>query len=62
MRIRQLIYRALRIDSTVYWVVTLAFAAVAVIAGIFIPDNPTLQTFVFVGICWAALPIAFLLL
>ena len=57
MRIRQVIYRALRIDATLYMTVTLAFAAVLLIAGIFFPTMPALQSIAFAGLIWAFLPI-----
>ena len=62
MRIRQLIYRALRIDFSIYWIVTLALATVIAIAALFIPSNPALQVLVMIGIIWAALPILLILL
>lgn len=62
MRIRQLIYRAMRVDVTIYWIVTLAIATVIALAAIFLPSDPALQVLVMIGIVWAALPILFVLL
>ena len=62
MRIRQLIYRALRIDFGIYWTVTLALATIVAIAGAFLASDPALQVLVFIAIVWAALPIVLLLL
>lgn len=59
MRIRQLIYRGLRVDHTIYWIVTLAFALIIAIAGIFLGVNSALQAIAAIGIIWAALPIIF---
>ena len=62
MRIYQLIIRALRIDPTIYWTVTMAFATVLAIAGSLAQDRPTFQILAFVGLVWAALPLIFLAL
>nr|MBE6545278.1 hypothetical protein [Oscillospiraceae bacterium] len=62
MRIRQLIYRALKIDHVVYLTVAAAFAIVIAIAALFFASSPALQTLTFIGIVWAALPIVLLLL
>ena len=62
MRIRQLIYRALRVDLTVYWIVTLALAVIIAIAALFLASNPALQVLVMIGIVWVALPIICVLL
>ena len=62
MRIRQLIYRGLRVDFNLYWIVTLAFATVIAIAALFMPSGPALQALVTVAIAWASLPIVFILL
>ena len=57
MRIRQIIYRALRIDQVIYWIVTMAFATITAIAGVFFYRAPEFQTLVMIGLIWAALPI-----
>ena len=62
MRIRQLIYRALSMDVTIYWVGTLALAAVVAIGALFIKGSVALQTLTVVALAWAALPIVLLLL
>ena len=62
MRIRQLIYRALRVDLSIYWIVALAFAVVTAIAALFLPSDPALQVLVMIGIGWVALPIICVLL
>lgn len=62
MRIRQLVYRGLRVDFNIYWIVTLALATVIAIAALFMESSPALQVLVMVGILWAALPIYFILL
>ena len=62
MRIRQLIYRALRIDFSFYWIVTLALATVLGVVAVFAPSSPILQTITFAAVVWSALPIALLLL
>lgn len=62
MRIRQLIYRGLRVDHTIYWIVTLAFALIIAIAGLFIGVNSALQVVALIGVIWAALPIIFSLI
>ena len=62
MRIRQLIYRALRMDYGIYWMVVLAFATIIALAAAFYASSPALQVLVMIGICWAALPIVFVLL
>ena len=59
MRIRQLIYRALRVDHTIYWIVTLGFALIIAIAGLVLGVNSGLQIIAAIGIIWAALPIVF---
>ena len=62
MRIRQLIYRALRIDFRAYlWGLAAAFVTV-VAASLVVPYYPALQTLVFIAILWAAMPIILLLL
>ena len=60
MRIRQIIYRALRIDATLYLTVTLAFAVVLIVAGLFMPGMPALQYLAIAGLVWAFLPIILL--
>ena len=63
MRIRQLIYRGLRVDHTIYWIVTLAFAIVIAVAGLFLGATTSwLQIAASIGMVWAALPIIFTLL
>jgi hypothetical protein len=62
IRIRQLIYRALRVDFNIYWIVTLALTTVIAVAAAFMASSPALQLFVFVGILWAILPIVLVLL
>ena len=62
MRIRQLIYRALRIDQVVYWLVTMAFAVSTAIAGIFFYNGEALRIYAMIGVAWAALPLIFLAL
>ncbi len=62
MRIRQLIYRALRVDLTIYWIVTLALAVIIAIAAAFLASSPALQLLVMIGIVWAVLPIVLVLL
>ncbi len=62
MRIRQLIYRAMRVQKELYWIVTAALAAVTVIVSLTPVDMRALQTLVFVGVVWAALPIILALL
>ena len=57
MRIRQLIYRALRIDQVIYWIVTLAFATVIAIAGAFFYSEPAMQLLVIIGAGWTLLPV-----
>ena len=59
MRIRQLIYRGLRVDHTIYWIVTLAFALIIAVAGLLIGSTNGIQIFAAIGIIWAALPIIF---
>ena len=60
MRIRQLIYRGLRVDHTIYWIVTLAFAIVIAAAGLFLGATTSwLQVVASLGMVWAALPIIF---
>ena len=62
MRIRQLIYRALRIDQVIYWIVTMAFATVMAIAGVFFYNAEAFKVLVMIGLGWAALPLVFLAL
>lgn len=63
MRIRQLIYRGLRVDHTIYWIVTLAFAIVIAAAGLFLGATTSwLQVVASLGMVWAALPIVFTVL
>ena len=62
MRVRQLIYRVLSIDSTIYWIVTLALAAVVALAALFIGVSSSLHTLVVVALAWSAVPIVLLLL
>ena len=62
MRIRQLIYRALRIDQVVYWIVVMAFAVSTAIAGIFFYNSEALRIYAMIGVAFAALPILFLLI
>ena len=62
MRIRQLIYRLLRVDFTIYWIVTLALATIIAIAAAFFASSPALQVLVMIGIVWAVLPIICVLL
>ena len=63
MRIRQLIYRGLRVDHTIYWIVTLAFAIVIAVAGLFLGATTSwLQVVASIGMVWAALPIIFTVL
>ena len=62
MRIRQVIYRALRIDQIIYWLGNMVFATVLAIAGAFFNSAPALQTLAMVAVVWAALPIVFLLI
>ena len=62
MRIYQLIIRALRIDRSIYWIVTLALSTIIALAAAFFARNPGLQVLVMIGIVWAALPIVLLLL
>ena len=63
MRIRQLIYRALRVDHTIYWIVTLAFAIVIAVAGLFLGATTSwLQVVASIGMVWAALPVIFTVL
>ncbi len=57
MRIRQLIYRALRMNFSVYWIVILAIATVVAISAIFFPSYPALPVMVMVGLSWAVFPI-----
>ena len=59
MRIRQLIYRGLRVDHTIYWIVTLAFALIIALGGIFFGVNDSLKVIASIGIIWAALPVIF---
>ena len=62
MRIYQLITRALRVDLSIYWIVTLALATVIAVAAALFARSPGLQVLVMIGIVWAALPIVLLLL
>ena len=62
MRIRQLIYRVMRIQKDVYWVVTAALAVVLTIVGLTSSNMKALQTLVFVAAVWAALPLVLALL
>ena len=62
MRIYQLIYRLLSIESAIYWAVTLGLAVVVAIAAVFHVSSPALQLMVAITLAWAALPIIFLLL
>ncbi len=62
MRIRQLVYRALSIDTTIYWSIMLALIAVVAISAVFFASSPALQVIVMAVLVWAALPIIFLLL
>ncbi len=61
MRIRQIIYRALSVEKTAYWIVTLALATVVAISAIFLNSN-AVQLIAMIALAWAALPIVFLLL
>ena len=62
MRIRQLIYRVLTIDATIYWVVTLALAVAVAVGSLFMGVSSALHALVVVALAWSALPIALLLL
>ena len=63
MRIRQLIYRGLRVDHAIYWIVTLAFAIVIAVAGLFLGATTSwLQVVASIGMVWAALPVVFTVL
>ena len=62
MRIRQLIYRALSMDATIYWVGTLALAVAVAICSLFMGIGSALHVLVIVALAWSALPIALLLL
>ena len=62
MRIRQLVYRAISIETGVYWAVTLALAVVVAIAALFNANIYALQTLAFAAVVWAAVPILLLLL
>ncbi len=62
MRIRQLIYRSLRVDSLVYWIVTSAFVVSTVIAALFFYNSNAFKIYVMIGAVWAALPVIFLAL
>ena len=57
LRIRQLIYRAMSIDSTVYWVGTLACAIGVAITALFAPESSTLQKIVVAALVWVGLPV-----
>ncbi len=62
MRIRQLIERALTIESGIYWAVTLAFAIVVAFIALFDAGSNMLPTVAFIAMVWAAVPIVLLLL
>ena len=62
MRIRQLIYRAMRVELSLYWTVTLALATIIGIAAAFFARSPGLQVLTMIGIGWAILPIVLQLL
>jgi len=57
MRIRQLIYRSLRVDFDVYWIVTAAFCVVMALMSFFVVPPPITQILLIVGVCWIVLPI-----
>ena len=62
MRIRQIIYRALRVDYEIYWIVTLAFCTVMALASLFTLPPPLTQILLFLGLIWVLLPVIFLIL
>lgn len=62
MRIRQLIYRALRVNTWFYLVVVCALAVVIGIAALVMPSHPALEVLTIIGLAWAALPIILFLL
>ena len=62
MRIYQIIVRALRIDPSLYWTVTIAFAVIIAAVGLMFQSKPAFQVVLSVGIVWAALPLIFLAL
>ncbi len=62
MRIRQLIYRALRVDFVVYWAVTAAFCASIVLTSLFDVSPSVIQTLLCAAIVWALTPIICILL
>ena len=62
MRIRQLIYRSLRVDFVVYWTVALAFCTVIMLASLFMAKPPIIQGLLCMGIIWACTPIICFLL
>jgi uncharacterized membrane-anchored protein len=57
MRIRQLVYRAISIDRTIYWTGTLALAIAVAIAAFFNANGNAFQIIALVALAWAALPI-----
>ena len=62
MRIRQLIYRSLRMDFVLYWAVTIAFCTVIALTAILGVKPPVMQAMIFMGIIWALTPIICILL
>ena len=60
MRIRQLIYRALRVDYEIYWIVTVAFCTVIALMSLLVVPAPVTQVLVIMGLLWVLLPIIFL--
>ncbi len=57
MRIRQLIYRAISIDRTIYWTGTLALAIAVAIAAFFNANGNAFQIVALIALAWSALPI-----
>ena len=62
MRIRQLIYRALSIDTGLYWGVLISLLFIAVCTALADPVSGTFQVMMAIAVCWACIPIALLLL
>ncbi len=62
MRIRQLIYRVLRVDYEIYWIVTIAFCAVTALTSLFVVPPPVTQVLLMLGLVWVLLPVIFFVL
>ncbi len=62
MRIRQLVYRALRMDFIVYWAGVIAACVLMIVASLCGANTPMINALICAGIIWASTPIICLLL